>query len=879
MVQWVSLLRELDARPNTHTLPATAICPLCRDGRMRLIQDPSQFGIWAECRSCGFQGDAISLASECLKLDAKDTVGWIQDKSLLPAGLNPKQLLIAREKTLAEQIRAKQLIEAGTRGGKLVTDAHSSKILTAFNVPSSQNFSSSWIKAGQGQLAAVCHQDEIEDCFRPRKDNGRRIRRKAVIAPDVGHSIVVPYYDVPGRVCSIDMIYPGINRKWEYERHFLNLIGKRKNGGLAYHPSILRTAPEKELLVCDDPEFYFRMQMKHLFKEQKPLPLACYQTGPDVHCDPWQQFHLRDLVFWSARLTPTVLWKAIRLNAKITRHVPRLGSLWNFARGKDASSLVRNAIKKAHRWDETVAALVSRKDVEELADWVGQMDLTPDEQHMILQAAHPQEQDKLKRAMGMTVAYSALPIRGGCVEQRSSGWYFLNRQGEEEQIINMPFKINRAIEDSDQSLYEVEGTLRGNSFVSLVDRKAFTAKPFDCISEEAIKAGVGVPAFDPSWQRDAMRIAISMHPPVVTCSTNRVGLDPDRNKINLPRLSINLSSGEVSHPASLNDKLPGYLITSAVIDPSQLNALCSDSNAKGVLAATIAVTAQMLGDLIGLSPLLVGTRGRSAADAMLLVGNAIGAQKLGSSNLQSICTQAEQHQWPSLAGYAVKLSDKQTAAMLDARVRQLLVSPVSRSQMLIGGMRGDLVTVQAVGRSTVPSNQVSCLPPLILQTIKHCYDHKLQSWLTGDRGLLLGTRDLMRRTLEAHGVQEHSILGQASRLLYYHRDAAEAMAAAAANLVRTGDLLGPRDADDQDGIIEVGRNQIGIPQKQFLAAAEKLKCQQLDRVELDLRLTQSTKHKCEMRMIDKQTYWLIPKALYRKYSLVESRSLPQIQAG
>lgn len=68
-VPWLQLATTLEIENQDRALPATAYCPVCRKGLMRVYHDSLGEGDWYRCDTCDDHGDMIELAARAWQLD------------------------------------------------------------------------------------------------------------------------------------------------------------------------------------------------------------------------------------------------------------------------------------------------------------------------------------------------------------------------------------------------------------------------------------------------------------------------------------------------------------------------------------------------------------------------------------------------------------------------------------------------------------------------------------------------------------------------------------------------------------------------------------------------------------------------------------------
>lgn len=653
-------MRVLDSEPAANFLPTTAVCPICRQGRLRLIQDTCQIGAWFVCRACERTGDMIDLV--CGSRNCADAAAayFLLEQGILDRSVDLAEALNTRRRLFTEPAAlSNQLWTEASRQHRVVVDPRAQLIMEKLRL--GVETSLSWGTNHISHLLGYMESDRLEDWLRPRRNTSPRKmapRQRRIVLRTQSSAIVVPFYDVPKRIRSVAVICPGdAHNTWNVSHHAIKYGSATTppDGGLAMVPGALDAAVNNRVLLVSDVELYLRLTLKEIARSGQQLPLVCYHEHNPA-TNNWQLLGSREAVIWSPTCSPRAVSQAIHLNARVcATPLTSSASAYLYTQRHEPQAAVSRHLQAAVPWQELVVTVSQERSLDDFTDWVADIGLSDAEQRAVLACADAPTRDKLRRAFGDAAMIKSIAIDGGFLEQRHDGWYIL-RGGEDERLVtNAPFAIREAITNPTDSgiTYMVEAQHNGQRFSFYADADAMRTKPFDIVHTEAVRAGIGVPTADHRWKQQALHWALQLHKPAVVSRLKTVGYDRDSRTYNLPRAVIDTVAGRWREVLAAAGNLPALSVTPGSTI-AELKQLCQTKAARPMLSVYLAAVNQVLCDIAGapIPPIIV--TGKAAGQAAGAMRKLLGAYGSGEVSLEAELLKPT-HTWPVFIASAASL--------------------------------------------------------------------------------------------------------------------------------------------------------------------------------------------------------------------------------
>lgn len=729
---------------------------------MRLWQDTCQGGAWAYCYGCRFKGDLISIFAEVKKVSESIAIAMLEEEGLISGRLNRQHLLQQRQIEVFDGVTTGlTLWEEASRGGRVALDPAANTLRSRMQL--NMESSLSWTNQGPGQLAGFMDSRRIEKILHDNARNlaTRRREAKFKLPREIESCLVVPFYDVPGRISSLSFVSSDHrNSPWKIVTHPLAYGSSSKpweEGGIAIHPKLLTNPGDDTLLLTNDLNTYLRLHAKHFISSSKPLQLACYHDS-EIKTTAWQMIANRDLIVWSPQIRPQDMWLAIHLQAKIATKAPKGLPLHTICRDSSPLHVYKQCRQQARPWPDVLASLVSKYDVEELVDWFSKMSLDEGEQYLVIEACPPKFSKKLARVFNQTITTRTVSLDDGYVDQRTNGWFYVRPGKQDELITNSPFWIEHAIhqisKNKTSQLYGIKSTLNGQTISFEVPVRSFDRDPFKYVQERMISQGVGVPTQKHSWKNKVRHISGQLSQPIVIRRSTIAGYCKQDDCFHLPRYVIDASTGNFDTLAGpINEKMPGRPITLKRVYDEQLEDFLNQPGIETYLAVFSSLLTQILAPSANiLCPQILFSNSRLNRP-VTQVSQIIGVPISEQSQYGEINRQLNEHSWPLVTNVLKPVPAKVTKAIVQKMIGKPIVSRTTLVQQLYGELSGTAVGLDAkTGFDSIPFDQLRLLRQIAGSVIHHFCKERLADKLHNLGSPVFGTIGVIEHWLNGRNV-------------------------------------------------------------------------------------------------------------------------------
>lgn len=496
------------------------------------------------CAKCKKTGDLVELVGLVRGRSKQDTLTSLQESGVVPpafiASISSKDAIrITRQRQAL-----RMLDEESKRGGRLLAHVGGMTLLDRMRVRRDSGMS--WSDGGLPRLLGVIERPVADAILQGKTDldairgMGRSPRR---IRLDYDHLLTLPFYDAPGNVASVLLIGAKTNGKYESELIKMKVpVDWAVPLGTAHHPDTIG-GNGQPIVMTTDVEFFVHMHAKAFTLDREPLPLVCFHEQ-ESHAVTWQHFDGRKLVILTNELTPRILWKAIRHDATICFSGPVVRTPYEYVREREPVDMINRYRQEAVPWQTALLRVARTKSDNDLCQWLSAMELSTEEQQMLIEVAPIELASTIERAVLRDVKYKSVPTLNGYVAQRQDGWYHVKPGHGEQLITDYPFKIVSATTDGADTTYLVEVPCDAGNVRFTCGKSEFDAAPFTVVQREVISSGHGVPTFDPRWQARAVSLAMQFHRPVANTIPSMVGYDAVRRTFSSASMSLHVGNGE-----------------------------------------------------------------------------------------------------------------------------------------------------------------------------------------------------------------------------------------------------------------------------------------------------------------------------------------------
>lgn len=502
-------------------LPFTTRCPFCQLEQLDIYLTANG-GRWYICQYCGFKGDSIELYAKAHNIDnIHDAVAELAANKILPMTKNE--------------------IRFDAVAGYINTYIEHRKKMTAMFEKACKN-----IREARGPYVVLLRELQLWDGIKA--TNGPSVigrfvgamHKKELIefgipAPRASFTfnIIFPYYDVPGRLCSILLF----SKKARTKRIYVGPPGNNTEEDGLLMMDTLR--PSNDVIVAmRDPVIALQLQRKRLNMSTEPIALVAYE---DRTHNAWQAVKARRILFWEQEKTSTLLKQSSKHNNAFIANRPRFDprftdqrivtySLAQFLSVANNSALPwPSAVKKflldAHHWD-AVSTL-------------GDLELTQDQLKLIYEACTPSECKKIKRLMGESSYDKYVIVSNMRFAEIDDAWWLVHKGGN-ELASDAILRIERAVHvvETDENQYEGVIIFKGHQVPFRAACTEVDRRGASWIQDTLMRAGVGVPTITKRTQYYISLLAKKFHEVQYVKRVARLGWYPDDKVFVFPNFSI-----------------------------------------------------------------------------------------------------------------------------------------------------------------------------------------------------------------------------------------------------------------------------------------------------------------------------------------------------
>lgn len=441
-VTWPKAADALGLSRMHDALPTVTTCPLCQAARL-YVYDDAAGGCWAHCRDCRFSGNLVDLAAKLWDTTPEAALhqlacehGASPDQAAAAADHWSQRRTLYQRRVADSWREAQRYLASGAANVGWLRQQYGLGASVALN-------SARWGDGPARLLGALPYRRLAEVLS---QSEGRR-PRGVFIGPGWADVLVVPFYDVPERICGFyavgrkgvwpaDHVYrtvptappaePGVDRA---ERPGL------RDAGLSFLP-LLTDSPNplgRYAVVVDDVIVALRLQLRNFQVSTRPLPIVAWHADGRARTGAaWSTLAEYKPVVWATSLTAQAIQQARWCNGMISlagSSATDNKALGHYLRLKTPPDILRRVVGKARPWRDALthwAKTWPETKVDELLLELQRLGvdlpmltdevpaLRPYTRALITTAPTQQKIIKLDRHV---------------IHERDSGWYLVDRHG------------------------------------------------------------------------------------------------------------------------------------------------------------------------------------------------------------------------------------------------------------------------------------------------------------------------------------------------------------------------------------------------------------------------------------------------------------------
>lgn len=562
-VPWTRLLSQLGMQCGTSRLPAMADCPLCKKGKLRVYRDFLLNAEWWYCHSCRFAGDTIEFAAAVWGFEVVEAIARLRRNDLLPVDLDDDRVELYLDQIVSLRERLRDFERNSVKHLTRDKDGDLYPLLRKFRIERLVG-EPRWLIHGSS-IVWGANRREVEDLLHPmsyedrqrKNHNGKESKRRGSGA---GRSrlftgsgwddvLVVPHYDLPGRVCGLTII--GRNGDPENGDVFfrpLQIGGNRRVTRECGVSSLMNLVAKSHkdfgdtVFVIADPFMALDLQLWHYEGHDTPLPIVGSvldeRFAPEHAFD---QLPARRLIFWAPNRDSRLFRQAQACNGfvsplSINRRQPR-----RQPGAATAKYWLHQIEKGAVPWQDALLDELDQLDDFDAQNLLSGLDLTTAELDRITADFDPETVCRAERLNMDAVRQQRVTINNLTIIE-SFGTWSLEESGEE--ICNGIVRVEQIVQThAGRSYYsgwvQIGGSESRNSFVLESDR-VHKQGLLPCVRDVLLadRNAQKTLNFNRRFAKDSLNIALQFCEPKTTYAADRVSWDEDGETLALPRFSL-----------------------------------------------------------------------------------------------------------------------------------------------------------------------------------------------------------------------------------------------------------------------------------------------------------------------------------------------------
>lgn len=634
--------------PEKPAFPAVVDCPLCQQPQLYLFDDVVTDGVWAHCEGCRAHGDIITFGSLIWNNSRAEALNRLVDLGAASQG--------EADRLSGDYFRAIDRLEAATAFWELaraqVWNHHDDVIacrLRELGLDSS-------IDACTGVLG-VAHPDQVaEFCKAVGRASPPRMREN-------GPSLVLPYYDMPGRLTGVLLVQ--YNDEFMSRRTFVALVGcpKRKaDAGYFMLDTMLlpcNQALRNSYFVSDDPFFVIKSQMAQRKSGLDALPLAASYSGPEAVSTGlnWQSFAPTPRFFHSAVLTPDVISQACTAKGYVC--VLPNQNFEQKATPVRAMQRLAAIRRQAQTWQAALESALERTNETAAQSFVTKLTIElPRLQHFFQNRRHDLAPEFCARLLTQIEAAPGIPAKvykkATIIERDGCWWTHTNNQ-----VCNARPRITKIVHsEQGERLYVGTITINGQELdfadsATRIERIGLLA-----YAAQHAAAHGQLLLFDRYWNAKSHLAAMQLHAPEIIHVAGEAGWNEQSNQFCFRNYAINNDGSVTPCPyPQIQAALPNFPEPLEVA-PVTLHHLLTPSYEHATLWTSFAaIAANLLAPVVNQAPTATAIVG-STFDAAWAVGKELDCeqQRVSGMRRQNAATSAiaglDGRRWPLFTYHA-----------------------------------------------------------------------------------------------------------------------------------------------------------------------------------------------------------------------------------
>ncbi len=549
----------------SNALPTLTSCPICRaNNQLLILLDGAVGGEWAFCRECKFAGDMITLAAQAWKLGIRNTLRKMAAQANIDPSIgDPCAADIYDSVYYTQWLQIENFWQSCQRAHVTAETSGLRMLQQRFGAA---RVTEEWTHRA-GRFLGSCFKRDVDATFNPKRyGNWEEVKSKRsggyysqiFKGPKWNELLVVPFYDLPGRICGF--LYIGRDASIETDYLYKSTVHEARDGGLAMLSSLME-GPHNHFghakFVFTDVDIALRFHVRHSKDHNRMLPLAAtWDDGNHITHSVWDWFHPTNLIFWGVHRLKTIV-QARKANGMVsTLNITRIELDTNMRNYSPVEWLDRIRVK-AIPWVSALQEYLTPLDDLAIDEAFLLLDLRGQELTTFIAGCEPTLRDRLQYISEHKSFANKIKFESHWVHEKEDGWYL---EKQDERISNAVVHIENVLTTLDNRSY-YRGSIKFNGQSYPFTEKATTLSRGMLEWAQAYlrdHAKAGLSTFYPSWNKKSIQLAIDFSRPKYAQGVEVMGWDQLNRQFNFPQFAIQ-PGGEITTDFSClfdNDMLP-----------------------------------------------------------------------------------------------------------------------------------------------------------------------------------------------------------------------------------------------------------------------------------------------------------------------------------
>jgi len=594
-----SILQSFEVPVKKH-LPSATVCPLCQQESLYIYVSPGEGGRWYSCHFCSFKGDSIELyqAGHQIK-DISTAVRDLLHKQIIPMTSSELTAEVIRGYNSKYVLRRRQLLAFFEKAREHLVDIdHFALQLLQDNFLWRGYSNDLYNLLGQFVGAST-----------PKEAAAYGVN----VPKGFHHFLVLPYYDVPGRICSLLLI--GSKKSIRIR---VNLRDDDREDGLMMLGTVGLSDPI--VFAVNDPIFALHLQAKNFTTGTTPLPMVVYGTTTDRA---WASIYASRLIFWDKKQTFLQFSQSKKHVRSHIARCPKLSNIFEYFRVMTLPKILKALTEGTLTWPEAMKHyILNHDDRGEVCDTVKELELTAYELTRIYDLCSFGEREQVQHILGEKPYEQHVYVRNMKIIEADGAWW-IARAGHRELGCNAIIRIDKAVHASDSGLDTYEGQIVANGKMMRFkdDMDNIETLPAKWLSKQMMAGGLGVPIIQRNLKTSLIEIAKQLYPIMYTKGYGRVGWNQEEQAFIFPNFSVRDGKIDSTVCALVSAHL-GMPATTLTIEPMSSgewdNALLNEPENAVLWASLACFMTNLLSPVLGSNPTQIGLIGRNGSMASIV---------------------------------------------------------------------------------------------------------------------------------------------------------------------------------------------------------------------------------------------------------------------